>query len=322
VRLNNNAQPNPTVIEEAMDKDTATILEIADGTMSVGRIKRIAKALGVELELEQIGQVTREAGIPTPCRDPSGDPLRDRYPDYWSIFLEARTFWKRTRRYWGDEAAKSLKAVIEEADVNEWRGLASQFEQYATSAILNRRDLCCPGIEIPEPLELEQIYPWGLQRNLYVKAFDREFLANPDPQEGERFPLATLAWREFKQKEYQENCLKAFDLRIGTEKEMIAFFVDFWKMVKRNRGDIYFQNLKHALTGTPDQPLSQRPFYSATEIHFRHWLRNLDGFKRKAPWRIPLLEPDLPLPMVMEGALSKHGWRQVEMMAVIALLHC
>ena len=100
------------------------VLAIADGTLSASRIKRIAKAAyGVEISPKVIGQITAGAGILTPHREPTGDELRDDYPDQWSILLEARSFWVRVRRYWGDDAAIALRDALTTATAERWRGL-------------------------------------------------------------------------------------------------------------------------------------------------------------------------------------------------------
>lgn len=298
------------------------VLEIADGSMSVSRIKRISQSVyGIEIDPKLIEQITASAGIATPHREPFSDPLKNQYPDKWSVLLEARSFWVRVRRYWGDDSATALKIAIANSTAGRWRSLRKQFDSYINPHIVDRCNLSLNSPETDLPLELETLYSWDLQRELYLKAFEQEFLAHQEPQSGAEFPLPSSEWREANRQKFKQNCLIVFDNQIGSERKLIEFFAKFWADVYRNRGEQYFENLKHSLMGHPDQPLSQKPFYSATERNFRHWLRNLNEFKTKGPWRVVLTtDPSLPLPMVLEGALEKYGWQKVQSTATIGLL--
>lgn len=295
------------------------VLAIADGTLSVSRIKRIAKAAyGVELNPKVIGQITDEAGIATPRREPTGD-LRDAYPDKWSILLEARSFWVRVRRYWGDDAALALEYAVRRATAEQWRGLSEQFGAYTTPAIRDRASINLTAVSKAVP-QLESLYSWELQRDLYLQGFEQEFAANPEPKTGAKFPLPTAEWEAFKVEQYRQDSIKVFDREIGSEEKLIEFFAEFWQEVYRNRGDRYFENLRHSFVGS-GQSVYQHPFYSATQNNFRHFLHNLNGFRTKAPWRVVVMQdPEMPLPMLLEGALAKYGWKKVQSMAAIAIL--
>jgi hypothetical protein len=301
---------------------TQIILGIADGTLSVSRIKRIAKALhGIDLDTQQIVEVTKSALVSTPHRQKTNDLLFEQYPDRYSVLLEAKSFWERVRRYWGDSAALKLKQGLEKAIVDNWRGLYSQFAAYTTSAIYDRADIDLKATN-DNPLELERLYPWDIQKDAYLHGFNLNFAEQPESKQGALFPLPSPEYKEFRQAKFRVDCIEKCDRTWADERSLIDWFGEFWKAVYANRGERYFDKLRSELHGREEQE-SRLSFYSASEKHFKHFLRNLEGFKTSAPWRIPLnpnLPDNLPLPMALEGAILKYGWQNVENIAVLGVL--
>lgn len=297
------------------------VLAIADGTLSVSRIKRIALAIyDVTLEPQEIAAICNANQIETPHRAKTTDKLQNQYPDQWSIFLEALTFWVHVRRYWGDGAASDLQFAIAKSGEN-FRDLYRQFEAYSDCGIMARQK-----IELNPPIgsaiQLERLYPIELIKDLYLRAFYREFERHPEEKTGAKYPLPSADWYEFKEQKYREDCLKACDRKFPDNLSVINYFNEFWRTVYQNRGEAYFNHIKSDLVGRSDS--EQRiHLYSSSEKWFRHFLRNLEGFKRNSPWRIPLdpnFPEDLPLPIFLEGLILKYGWKKVYNMAAIALV--
>ena len=297
-----------------MDK-TEMILSIADGTQSVSRIKRIViAAYVIELTHDEILGVTTSAGIATPKRVISGNELKDRYPDRWSILMEARTFWARVRRYWGDNAAAELYEAIEDASDFQWRGLVVQFPGYVDSMIYDRTAINLQAERL-EPTELESLYDWEMQRELYLQACKRELEQNPEFVPGVKHPLPTAEYEAEKQAIFEKKCLFAYDAMFSDDMEMITHFAKFWQAVRQKRGERYAEELCKNLAG-----FTGSGFYSATESNFRHFLFHLEEFKWKSPHRIVKLREAPPLSMYLEGALLKHGWEKLHSFVLMGFM--
>lgn len=295
------------------------IFAIADGTLSVSRIKRIVKAIyGVEITPDEILRITIQANIVTPKRVLSERELENNYPDQWSILLEACSFWVRVRRYWGDKAAIRLCDRIQLATIGQWRSLKNQFPIYTDSGIFQRQDIDLEAVEISVPTELESLYPWNLQQSLYLQRFTQEFIENPETVVGVRFPLLSEEYLNFKAQKFKQDCLNACDRTFADEITLINYFGNFWQTVYARRGEDYYDKLKRSLVGNSN---SNHPFYSVTEKHFRHFLHNLQGFQTKSPWRVIISQDPLrQLPMPLEGALFKYGWMKLKSVAVIGII--
>lgn len=299
------------------------ISSIADGTMSISRIRRIVQAAyGVELTSTEIETVTRRLEIATPHRVPSGNSLLDAYPDKWSFLLTALSFWVRVRRYWGDEKALELKQNIESATAPGWRALFMQFDNYIHPQIYNRLHIGFRGNDLVKPLPLEAFYSWEMQRNFYLQAYDREMAAHPEPNPGAKFPLATPDYEMDKLRRLEESYLAAFENTFRDGHALSDYFVKFWQTVQEKRGADYAENLRQQIVAPVDAPLGYRPFYSQSKGNFRHFLRHLRGFQTNAPYRVIIkIPPSVPLQEIeLEGALVKYGWEKVHSIAMLGTL--
>ncbi len=275
------------------------IKKIANGKISISRIKKIASSVyGIDLTIEEIIEFTSKNNIPTPQVT-----SRVPYPDENSIFFEARTFWKKVRRYWGDEKARLLSEKIVAANVNSWRGLYPQLSDYI-APIHERSDIDYDRTD-DEYLELEKLYSAEQQKILYLKALEAEFKENPQFSGGAKFPLPTPEYEEFKKAVYEQDCLETCDRSFPSEIDLINYFADFWQQVRANRGEAYFDSLKRDLVGSLGQH-DRAVFYKSSEKHFIHFLSHLEGFRAKAPWRIPLYRK-ATLPMNLNGAIARWG---------------
>lgn len=257
-------------------------------------------------------------------------------PDRWSLFLAYKSDWVRVRRYWGDKAASSLKSAIESANELNFEWIYSQIANYINPHICDRADIqfCtpvdwkprssedllkefelsgCQRQDIGKGLGVLLRFPWSLKAQLYLDAYAREFEDSPQFQEGAKYPLPTTEWHEFKERKYREDCLAV----APEEKDLVEFFAKFWQEVYSERGEAFYKNLKSDLVGASEY---NRPFYSASQKHFEHFLANLNGFRTRASWRIPLYAGSHHLSMYLQGALIKYGWRKVRDLAVFALI--
>ncbi len=295
------------------------ILEVADGTISASRIKRIIEAkYNVLIEAKKIYQVCQENNICTPKGVPSNQYAS--YPDKWSILLEAKTFWIRVRRYWGDNSTCDLERAIQLSDRSNWLGLYSQFGSYTTSAIHDRRNinLELTLIEQNEPEKLG--YSWDLQRDLYLEACEQIFFINPVHQQGVKYPLPTKEWEQEKQAKFNQACLDKANKIFPDDQSVILFFNQFWETVKKNRGVDYYNQLRYLVHGNSES-LQTTHWYTANDTSLRRFLRNLEGFKTKSPYRI-FSEPydSCALKMDLEGLILRYGWQKLRSLICLSVL--
>jgi hypothetical protein len=104
--------------------------------------------------------------------------------------------------------------------------------------------------------------------------------------------------------------------------ELLNYFGVFWREVYRSRGRKYYEDLKRQLVS---ESLTNKPFYSATEKNFRHFLHNLEKFKTSGNWRIPIhpgvtIAPEAPLPSPLEESVQKYGWKALKDIVILASL--
>jgi hypothetical protein len=104
--------------------------------------------------------------------------------------------------------------------------------------------------------------------------------------------------------------------------ELLNYFGVFWREVYRSRGRKYYEDLKRQLVS---ESLTNKPFYSASEKNFRHFLHNLEKFKTTGSWRIPIhpgvtIAPEAPLPSFLEESVQKYGWKALRDIVVLASL--
>lgn len=311
---------NLTAKEDKKMSSTELVLSIADGSMSVSRVARIIKSYyGFAIPVEDVASICKQYQIPTPARATTQDSLAQSYPDKWSVALEGVSCWVRVRRYWGDDAAVQLKDAISKSSDSNFRGIYSQLSNYTTSAIVDRQNIDFLS-EIFEPIELERLFSLCQIKDLYIGAYAQVFQRDTSFHAGVKFPTATPEWHEYKKLKYIQDSILLSQEQLPTDESVIGYFIDFWGVVKKNRGKHYFKNLEQSLCGS-GQSIYQKPFYSATEKHFRHFLHNLNGFKSNENWRVVMMrDPNMPLPMLIEGLLHRYGWKTLHSLIAIAAM--
>lgn len=277
---------------------------------SIRRVQKLAKAVyGLDIERGKIelplnNQVKRVG-------------LKAEYPDCWSIFLIAKTQYQKLRKIWGDDIADRWAHQLTNDD-NFWYWWQELLD--STTAFGDRRsiDWRTKYAELTLVPEIATLYDATIAREMMLMAIERVKVEHPEPEVGVKYPIDSPEWRKFKREQYERECVE----RAYTEQELLEYFTNFWVAVAK-RGEDYLANLRRAVNGSPDAPLSQKPFYTSCENNFRHFLHNLEGFKHKAPYRIVVTSPpQLPLrSMELEGALIKYGHSRVKIAVTCGLLN-
>lgn len=356
-----------TMMSNKMHTIEEMILSVADGSLSVSRIRTIIKArYAIVVDVSEIKAITCRHNIDTPLKAPvtfesvlgsrgevigfhkivngvRGDAILsfDNYaveysivkcPDKWTIFLTSRSNWTRVRRYWGDGAAAALKSQIESCDELHFTSILSQLADYTTAAIHERRvidfNMVAPTLDelksefitdtnnrdLAEEIGFRLRFDWGFVRSIVLDAYDQEFMVAPTPQPGVRFPLPTPEYHAVREKEFIEAATLVANDHYPTEKELIADFVPWWQEIRSVRGQDFTERLMFDLSGMGNNGYNPtNAFYTATERNFRHFLSVMNRMKKRGcPPRIPFEGVANPrLPMKLEGALHKFGWKSV-----------
>lgn len=295
------------------------VLEIADGTLSVSRIKKIVRAIwGIDITTEEVGDICTGEGIPTPKKATPINTIERQYPDKYSVFLEARTWWGQARRIWGDPWCEELLRTMEIASDPTFRSIFGQLGDVAHPQILDRKALETESVQM-NPLHLEWLYPLEVIRDMWIRGYHHQMKEFPDPVSATEYPLATPEWRKMKQEQRDKACLEIVNRELPKWEDAVNYFGRFWKTVRLTRGEHYFNNLKNDLLF---DGLRRQTFYGCTEDNFRHFLRNMKGFETTAPWRIPINPNthDLPLPELLDGLIIRHGWKEVKTFVALGIL--
>lgn len=314
----------------------AAMLSIYDAAPSchVNRIRKLTKSIyNCELSNQEIldsiesNRATIPNDLPT-----QRDGLFLEFPDCWSILLLCKTQFRNFCKIWGDEVALNWQTAIRSACTQEelfwW--LHDQLEK-ATNPIHLRQAI---ELDISYDFKLsgtqqflKDTYGFELVYEMVLGATQVEWNQRSLTESGDKiryipiqYPLDTPERKEFIKAKQESECVARSLELFPTQESVIEYFARFWQEVYINRGEDYFQNLRYSLAGTPSQPLSQRSFYSATEHNFKHFLNNLNGFKKTTPWRIVKIQ-DYPLSWQHEGLLLRFDWKELQTLAVLGLLH-
>jgi len=275
---------------------------------SIRRVQKLAKAIyGLDVDRDNIVLSTTEPMARV--------GLKAEYPDCWSIFLIAKTQYQKLRKIWGDSIADRWAQQVANSNTNFWYWWQQLLN--STTAFLDRAAIDWQEKSIT-PHELATLYDESISREMVIMAIERVKIESPEPQVGVKYPINSPEWRKFKKEEYERKCID----RAYTKEQLLEHFTEFWIAVAK-RGNGYLENLRRAVNGTSDTPLSQKPFYTSCDNNFRHFLHNLEGFKHKAPYRIVVTSaPELPLrSMELEGALIKYGYSEVKIAVTCGLLN-
>lgn len=272
---------------------------IADGKKSVSRITRILKALGHKADHAWVAHYCKTHGIPIPAG------IRgDAYPDIWSFLLEARTFWVRVRRYWGDKKAQYLHQQIQ--DLKIFKKLYPQFGSYTTSSIYERRDLDL-NFKKALPAEIKAFDLSKIQQK-YIEAFEIEFRLNPNYNPGAKFPLWVDEYEQIKKEKYRDDCIETASIKFPNESSVIDFFDNFWGEIQKHRSPFFCSQLERLIFDRSKGIYPKVPYYRTNEQNFRKFLGGIPGLANNYPF---YLTRQNPIRMDLEGLLYIYGWEKV-----------
>lgn len=286
-----------------------TIIDLCENP-SIRRVQKLAKAIyGLDISRDSVA---------LPNTEPMARVgLKAEYPDCWSIFLITKTQYQKLRKIWGDKIADRWAHRLIN-DNNFWYWWQELLD--STTAFGDRRsiDWSVKHAELMPVPEIATLYGATIALEMTLMAIERVKVEHPEPEAGVKYPVDSLEWRKFKKEKYESECVE----RAYTKEQLLEYFTNFWIAVSK-RGDNYLENLRCAVNGALNAPLSQKPFYTSCENNFRHFLHNLEGFKTKAPYRIAITAPpELPLRSVeLEGALIKYGYSEVKIAVNCGLLN-
>jgi hypothetical protein len=328
---------------------TNTLLSIylAAPNAQINRIRKLTKSIyNCEFTEQQIIDKLKDHLGVSPNESPvERVGLFIDFPDCWSILLLAKTQFKNLCKIWGDEFAadwfSQLQKTYDPSQPNleaDFWWLYLQLEK-ATAPIHDRQSAVLERDPNHQLRELHQFlkdnYGFELVYEMVCAATvvewnqrerDSESVAG-NPPSGKKirynpleFPLNTNERQAFVKAKQQNECIARSLELFPTQESVIEYFAKFWKEVKDNRGADYLENLRLSLAGNHGYLHRQSGFYSATEHNFKHFLNNLNGFKKTTPWRIVKIQ-DYPLSWQHEGLLLRFGWKELETLVVLGLLH-